>query len=265
MLSTRRVTYKSTIWSLCAASIALFSVMKAQATPPNTTAANSVPYEVGQGWATHYFDESNQTRWFRFAEGFNRSYCIEAVQGSVSPVQLDPNLAVYTDASGATPLVVSGVTLANNDAVGAPFFVKGARICYISPLTTNTTSVRAIKLNIPIAAASGDAGNIRVRIVETTLISDPGYPLSVDGCVVTLSNLNSIPVRVGASGSDLPPGAATTLPCGAGTAVTITQNAPAGSIVGSITWYRNIVGLDSDGYQSVIGYTVVAVIPLRQR
>lgn len=265
MRSIRRVNCKSTIWALCIASIALFSVMKVQATPPNTSAANSVPYEVGQGWATHYFDESNQTRWFRFAEGFNRSYCIEAVQGSVSPIQLDPNLAVYTDASGMTPLVVAGVTLANNDAVGAPFFVKGARICYISPLTTNTASVRAIKLNIPITAASGDAGNIRLRIVETTLIADPGYPLSVDGCVVTLSNVNSIPVRTSLIGGDLAPGATTTSGCGAGNVTTSSHNGPAGSIIGSITWYRNILALDSDGNQNVIGNTVVAVIPLRQR
>jgi hypothetical protein len=251
MLSTRRVTYKSTIWSLCAASIALFSVMKVQATPPNTTAANSVP-----------FDESNQTRWFRFAEGFNRSYCIEAVQGSVSPVQLDPNLAVYTDASGTTPLVVSGVTLANNDAVGAPFFVKGARICYVSPLTTNTASARAIKLNVPISAASGDAGNIRIRVVETTLVSEALWG-SADGCQAAVANTNSIVVRV--NGLDLSPGAATAFSCPLSGVFVISHNGPSGSISASATYSRSTWGVDGDGYPVNTGSVAFAVVPMRTR
>jgi hypothetical protein len=72
------------------------------ATPPNTTAANAVSYEIGQGWVGHYFEESTQNRWFKFTTVGGRSYCIEAAQGSDSPVPLDPNLTYFFDAAGAT-------------------------------------------------------------------------------------------------------------------------------------------------------------------
>jgi hypothetical protein len=145
--------------------------LSANAGAPNTTAANSVAYEVGQGWVTHYFDEATQTRWFKYGEVGGHSYCIEAVQGSVSPIQLDPNLAVFTDATGATALSISGTPLTNNDGGGNPNFIKGSRICYIAPTTFGTLTVRSAKVNVPIVASSGDAGNIRVRIVDTTLVA----------------------------------------------------------------------------------------------
>ena len=157
--------------STCLAFIALWTISVTWATPPNTTAVNSVPYEVGQGWVTHYFDEIIQTRWFRYGEVGGRSYCVEAVQGSVSPILLDPNLALFTDLTGATPLVASGVILANNDGAGEPFLVKGSRICYIAPGSFGVATIRTAKLNLPIAATSGDAGNVRLRIVETTLVA----------------------------------------------------------------------------------------------
>jgi hypothetical protein len=143
------------------------------ATPPNTTAANSVPYEVGQGWVTHFFDEVSQTRWFKYGEVGGHSYCIEAVQGSVSPIQLDPNLAVFSDATGATALSISGTPLTNNDGGNNPNFIKGSRICYIAPTTFGTQTIRTVKVNVPIVASSGDAGNIRLRIVDTTLVGTP--------------------------------------------------------------------------------------------
>jgi len=143
------------------------------ATSPNTTAANSVPFEVGQGWVSHYFDESTPTRWFRFGEISGHSYCVEAVQGSFSPIQLDPNVTIYTDATGATTLVSNSVTLTNDNGGGDPNYIKGSRICYISPVTTyGTTSVRGIKINVPITTGSGDSGYVRMRVVETTLYAD---------------------------------------------------------------------------------------------
>jgi hypothetical protein len=178
--------------------------LSANAGAPNTTAANSVAYEVGQGWVTHYFDEATQTRWFKYGEVGGHSYCIEAVQGSVSPIQLDPNLAVFTDATGATALSVSGTPLTNNDGGGNPNFIKGSRICYIAPTTFGTLTVRSAKVNVPIVASSGDAGNIRVRIVDTTLVAteassgiqlSSGYGQNPSGSVV-LSNSSPLAVNI---------------------------------------------------------------------
>jgi hypothetical protein len=148
---------------------AIFSV-GAGATPPNTTAANSVPYEVGQGWVTHLFDDTIQTRWFRYGEIGGNSYCVQAVQGSVSPVQLDPAISLFTDVTGTTPLVVDGATLSNNDGLGEPYLVKGARICYIAPGTFGIPIIRSLRVNAPISVV-GDAGNVKIKITNTTLVA----------------------------------------------------------------------------------------------
>ena len=162
----------------------------AHAGTPNTTAANAVAYDVGSGWATHYFDENTQTRWFRFSEIGGYSYCIEAVQGPISPIQLDPNLAVYTDASGTTILSISGSQLINDNGVGEPAMQKGSRICYITPTTYGTQTIRAIKLNVPIVVGSGDTGFIKFRIVNTTL-----FGARFMGGQVTISNIGSTAVN----------------------------------------------------------------------
>lgn len=47
---------RSALWPNLMIALALalsLSLSPAQATPPNTTASSSVPYEVGQGWTTH--------------------------------------------------------------------------------------------------------------------------------------------------------------------------------------------------------------------
>lgn len=214
------------------------------ATPPNITAAASVPYEVGQGWVTHYFDEAVQTRWFRFGETMGRSYCVEAVQGSVSPIQLDPNLNVYTDATGATVLASNGA-LTNNDGGGDPFFIKGSRICYISPLAWNVPSaIRAIKLNVPITAGSGDSGNIRLRVVETTLFADllpfsnPAYGEygSTYSCTLGLTNISQAAIKVGTATVNA--GATFQGGCVSGTTV-VPHNGPPGSLRGMGALYVN--------------------------
>jgi hypothetical protein len=74
-------TRAATLGVVAAAAMAL---TPAFATAPNTTAAASVPYEVGHGWVTHYFDENVQTRWFRYGEVGGHSYCVEAVRGKSS-------------------------------------------------------------------------------------------------------------------------------------------------------------------------------------
>jgi hypothetical protein len=153
--------------------VAAMALTPAFATAPNTTAAASVPYEVGQGWVTHYFDENVQTRWFRFGEVGGHSYCIEAVQGSVSPVLLDPNLAIFTNISGTTPLSIAGNPLTNNDGGNNPNLIRGSRICYIAPTAFGVVSERSVRLAVPIAASSGDAGNLRLRVVDTTLVGPP--------------------------------------------------------------------------------------------
>jgi hypothetical protein len=270
---------------------AIFSV-GAGATPPNTTAANSVPYEVGQGWVTHYFDESIQTRWFRFGEIGGRSYCVEAVQGSVSPVLLDPNLALFTDLTGATQLVVSGITLANNDGAGEPYLVKGARVCYIAPGTFGVPVIRMAKLNVPVTVASGDAGNIRLRIVETTLIAVDAAFASDDGVIrtnwfITISNLANSALNLRAStsqGTQLPiapsgGGAVFGLTLTAGTSsaslhsgyshvgtIFIAHNGPLGTVRAIHTQTTsNIVGWDPNSYVPIYGVPTVVTRELRTR
>lgn len=163
-----------TAWGMAA--LACLSTL-AYAGSPNTTAANAVPYEVGQGWVSHYFDETTTTRWFRFGEVAGRSYCIEAVQGSVSPIALDPNVTAYTDINGTTTLNVTygGGMQSNDNGVGDPIRIKGSRTCYISPLLAPSnvfqTATRSVKLNVPITGGSGDAGFVRFRVVETTLVA----------------------------------------------------------------------------------------------
>lgn len=149
---------------------ALFSASVC-ATPNNSTAAGAIAFEVSQGWVSHFFDEGTQNRWFTFAEMAGHSYCIEAVPGSATAVQLDPNLALYTDAFGTTPMTAGlvPVALTNDNAGGDPHFVKGARVCYIAQAPDTSTVVRSIKVNVPVGAGSGDAGFVKVRIVDTTL------------------------------------------------------------------------------------------------
>ncbi len=268
--------------AICSSFIAASIVSVASATPPNTTAANSVPYEVGQGWVTHYFDEATQTRWFRFGELRGRSYCVEAVQGSVSPIQLDPNLSIYSDAGGQT-LLSSATT--NNDGEGDPYFLKGARVCYISPLTgTTTRSVRSIKLNVPITAGSGDAGNIRLRVVETTLFAELGvapifwghvddgsggtYPVYRNSCGISLSNTSDAPIKVWAS-TVVNANQGGTWGCGLTGVIAVPHTGAPGTVIGSATVYMREIhtAVDSYGYtQRNLGDAVpVAVVPLRPR
>jgi hypothetical protein len=276
------------------------NALLASATPPNTTPANSVPYEVGQGWVTHFFDETNQTRWFRFGEIGGRSYCVEAVQGSVSPVMLDPNLALFTDLTGATPLVVSGITLANNDGAGEPYLVKGARVCYIALGTFGVPVIRTVKLNVPVTVASGDAGNIRLRIVETTLTAvDVRYVTSynyntennevVTSWVISLTNLANSALNLRAStiqggavyiyvSPTLQGSGLLTMPVGVFNAglhysfnsysgvIFIAHNGPPGTVRAIYTEStRNLLGNDPNTYTPIWGVPTVLTRELRTR
>jgi hypothetical protein len=140
---------------------------------PNTTPAGAVSYEVGQGWVSAYYDETTPDRWYSYAEIGSRSYCIEAVQSSVSPIPLDPKVYAYTDPTGAAYLVVNGLQVANDNGGGDPYFVKGARACYIAP--AGGVVVRGLKVSAPLAAGSGDSGFVKFRVVETTLTASPWF------------------------------------------------------------------------------------------
>lgn len=138
----------------------------------NTLPQGATSYEVGQGWVSHYFDEATQTRWFSFAEMPARSYCIEAVPGSATSFALDPALTAYADGAGTVPLIsVTGASVASDNGAGDPYFAKGARACYISDISANAATLRTVRVNVPITAASGIAGFVRFRIVETTLVA----------------------------------------------------------------------------------------------
>jgi hypothetical protein len=164
-------------------------LLAANATPTNTTASGAIAYEVGQGWVSTSFDETSQTRWFTFAELPGLSYCIEAVSGSATNMQLDPNLALYSDATGTTTLNVSGTPLTSNDAAGDPYFIKGARICYVAQASGTSFVIRSFKVNTPILSGSGDAGFVKVRVVDTSLHAQcfirNVYPAAVPSAQVT--------------------------------------------------------------------------------
>ena len=153
---------------LAAERLLVTAVSSRRAAPaPTSTPAGAVSYEVGEGWVSSYYDESTQTRWWSYGENPGRSYCVEAVQGSVSPIPLDPNVAVYSDAAGTVPLVVNSVTIANNNGGNDPDFLEGARACYIAPGSASV--IRTLKVNVPVGAGSGDSGYIKLRVVDTTL------------------------------------------------------------------------------------------------
>jgi hypothetical protein len=166
---------------------------------PNTTPAGIVSYEVGQGWVTHYFDESAKTRWFSFGEVGGHSYCIEAVQGSVSPVQLDPNLTVYWDVTGGTVYTPQGVALTNDNGSGDPYLIKGARTCFIAFAAIGASVVRSLKVSVPIASGSGDSGFIKLRVVDTTLIAHTYYAMAGYTPSAYITNLTNNSVTVSAS------------------------------------------------------------------
>ncbi|MCA3024736.1 MAG: hypothetical protein ING73_16990 [Rhodocyclaceae bacterium] len=180
--------------------------LNVNATPPNTTAANAVPYEVGQGWVTHSFDESTTTRWFSYGESAGRSYCLEAVQGPISPVLLDPSITAYTSTTGTVVLTslqavyVASSPVQSDNGAGDPVRIKGARACYIAPTAPGTTAIRAFKVSVPIGAGSGDAGFLRIRVVDTTMYSPSGTTsvVSFNQCnvMMTISNLSTSTMKV---------------------------------------------------------------------
>jgi hypothetical protein len=134
------------------------------ATPVNTTAAAAVSYEVGQGWVSHYIDESTQNRWFKFTTVGGRGYCVEAAQGSDSPVAFNPNVTVYTDVNGTTTLG------SNENGSFDPPMTLGARYCFADSNTLDTRTVRTIRVNVPLIAGSGDNGYVRLRVYESTIV-----------------------------------------------------------------------------------------------
>lgn len=150
--------------TLVAVTAALFSAGGIAGTP-NTTAAGAVSYEVGQGWISDYVDETTPIRWFAYKEFAGRSYCVEASLASGTYFPLNPDLTLYTDATGATAF------LSNLDGTIEPPRNKGATICYSSPLTGGSV-VRAVKVNVPVATGSGDSGLVRVRALESTLYGE---------------------------------------------------------------------------------------------
>jgi hypothetical protein len=179
---------------------------------PNTSALSAAPYVVGQGWVTHLFDEAVQTRWFTFEEAAGHSYCLEAVQGPISPVALDPTITAYTSNAGTTVLtsMVSNALVQSTSAAGNPNRVKGARVCYIGPATGGTTAIRTFKVNAPISA--GDAGFLRIRVVDTTLYLNrikatqtnnwqSANAVYSSSCILYFNaeNITTVPIRMRAS------------------------------------------------------------------
>lgn len=153
-------------FSRAAAAALVFASMATPllATPVNTTAAAAVSYEVGQGWVSHYIDESTQNRWFKFTTVGGRGYCVEAAQGSDSPVALNPNVTVYTDVNGTTALG------SNDNGSFDPPMTLGARYCFADSNTLDTRTVRTIRVNVPLTAGSGDNGYARLRVYESTIV-----------------------------------------------------------------------------------------------
>ena len=141
------------------------------ATPENTVAPAAVSYEVDQGWVSHYFQESVQNRWFKFTTVGGRSYCIEAAQGSDTHIALNPNLTYYLDSTGNSP------ALSNDNGPNEPAMTLGARVCFVDTNVLDSRTIRTAKLNVPIAASSGDSGYFRFRVSDTTLVAGHDWNL----------------------------------------------------------------------------------------
>lgn len=143
------------------------------ATAENTVAAAAVSYEVDQGWVSHYVQESAQNRWFKFTTVGGRSYCIEAAQGSDTHIALNPNLTYYLDSAGTS------AALSNDNGTGEPAMTLGARICFVDNGTLDVRTVRSARLNVPIAASSGDNGYYRFRVTDTTVVAGHDWNLDM--------------------------------------------------------------------------------------
>jgi hypothetical protein len=141
---------------------------------PNTDAADSVAYEVDQGWVTTSLESASTNRWFAYGEVGGHSYCVETATGSLSPIAIDTRVDVYSDANGTTPLTINGTAVANDVATGEPIYVDGARSCYIAPGAPSTSTIRLAKISAP-TMAGGDTGYVRFRVVETTLFAPSWY------------------------------------------------------------------------------------------
>jgi hypothetical protein len=139
---------------------------------PNTNTANAVSYEVGQGWVSHYIEQTTPERWLRFTTVGGRGYCAEAAQGSDTHIAFNPNLTVYRDVGG-------GNAWGTNDT-GAfnPAMTLGARFCFVDTGILDTRAERRLKLSVPVVAGSGDAGFVRMRVYETTMTG--AYSWGVD-------------------------------------------------------------------------------------
>lgn len=142
---------------------------------PNTTVSGAVSYEVGQGWVSHYISELTPNRWFKFTSTGGRSYCLEAAQGSDSPVAFNPNITLYADVNGTAALG------SNDNGTGEPAMTLGSRYCFADTAVLDTRTVRSVRLNVPVAAGSGDDGYMRLRIVDTTLVAGNDWNLAQNG------------------------------------------------------------------------------------
>lgn len=140
-------------------------INQAGATAANTTAAAAVSYDVGQGWVSHYFDENNTNRWFKFTTVGGRSYCIEASQGSDTHIALNPNVTYYSDAAGTAQVAT------NDTGLFEPPMTLGARTCFVDSTALDTRTVRTVKVNVPLALGTGDNGYARLRIFDTTIMT----------------------------------------------------------------------------------------------
>lgn len=166
---------------------------------PNTTATGAVSYQVGQGWMSFSIDETTQMRWLTFVEYGARSYCLEATVGSATHVPLDPSLALFSDIYGTTQIST------NADGVAEPASNRGSRICYISALAAGASAARAVRVYVPITAASGDSGYVKARVVDTTqfaaqwqrvLKGDPNFPTVDSSSTFMIANTGSTSVNV---------------------------------------------------------------------
>lgn len=169
------------------------SLSSALATPPNTTATNAVSYETDQGWVSHFFDQSVQSRWFKITTVGGRSYCIEAAQGSDSAIALNPNVTYFFDAAGTTQVST------NNDGNFQPAMTTGSRLCFADTNALDTRTVRTIRLNVPIVAGSGDSGFMRFRVYDTTVVGAVSWNLasgeSTNGQFI-FHNITGTPITV---------------------------------------------------------------------
>jgi hypothetical protein len=224
----------------------------------NTTAPNAYSIMAGATASETRVNDADPERWYKFIAVAGRSYCSETQGGvdfdvSSTAFGIDTQVTIYQ--SDATTVITT-----NDQAGTEPRATDLSRACWIAPLSSPTY----IKVSRFFA---GDAFNVRVRLVETSLFS-PWYFVGGDyGAFTVIRNTtdtsliyrinwrNGAGAIVGFAFAALPPNAGVffnardipgILPSNTNGTVEIVHEGAPGAIVANTTVISGTTGLSFD-------------------